>query len=193
LLWGRHMQRVLALIAMVPLSGCALYLTDGDGPGPCRDGCGQPEPLPPTPCESGGCTEPVGCYTDEYCGEETVCNAQEVCLPDPNCTPAEACDPACWGYCVPLEPDVGSCFGESLCDVPAPECPNGSAPGIRSQCYTGFCIPLQSCESAPACASLATEPACIARPDCRPTYEGIDCKCDPSGCDCKERRFLACS
>ena len=51
------------------------------------------------------------------------------------------------------------------------------------------------------CAALTTEPDCLARPDCEPIYNGIDCM-NPSGsmchggdtdCMCAEYVFASCS
>jgi hypothetical protein len=43
-----------------------------------------------------------------------------------------------------------------------------------------------------ACEDLSTEPACIDRADCAPTYLGVDCTCDANGCTCADWLFDTC-
>jgi len=71
-----------------------------------------------------------------------------------------------------------------------PACPAGTTPGVTA-CYTGFCIPTAEC-AATACASLATEAACLARTDCDAVYNGSNCTCDKNGCTCQSETYSHC-
>ena len=86
----------------------------------------------------------------------------------------------------------GLCYADVTCDAPEPDCPPGTAPGIANGCFTGYCIPLDDCESQVACGEITVEMTCIARPDCTPLYEGVDCTCDSTGCDCASWKFSSC-
>jgi len=147
-----------------------------------------------------------GCYGNEDCGPNERCNAAEVCLPPPGNGNGD-CDPAtpdcggnvptvCYGYCVPDAPDKGTCTGDVLCDVLPPKCPPDSVPGIRDGCWSGYCIPVNECETQTACGDIANEYMCIARDDCSPIYEGINCTCDGGGlvptCTCESWQFKSC-
>jgi hypothetical protein len=144
--------------------------------------------------------EPTGCYDDYGCADGYRCNADEICLTAPDCIDANGdglvdCGEVCYGFCVPDDNpvDPGNCYGEVSCDALAPDCPADSLPGILDGCYTGECIALLECEEPPpACATLADEASCVARTDCTPLYEGIDCICDEAGCVCAEWLFTSC-
>lgn len=157
------------------------FATDSDAPG-CE------------PTEFQRCAEErTYCASDAECGDGLRCNAAEVCLPAPGCEEDGGCEPVCYGYCVPDDqPDPGSCYGDVECRALPPECPDDTTPGIDSGCWTGYCIPLDQCESQPACGQITEEPSCVARPDCSALYEGIDCTCDESGCACAEWVFDRC-
>jgi hypothetical protein len=43
-----------------------------------------------------------------------------------------------------------------------------------------------------ACDTLTTEPACTARTDCEPIYNGSNCTCDPHSCTCQTETFAYC-
>jgi hypothetical protein len=139
------------------------------------------------PIQGGGC-EGLDAYS---CSMHDDCSA--VHYPGCDQADAEAQDPiACpvgaFGYCTPENGDVnpGRCWDPVTCDAATPDCPDGTTPGIANGCYTGYCIPLDECEEAPACATLADEEACIARADCKPSYHGEDCTCDDMGvCICE--------
>tara|TARA_R110002073_G_scaffold123819_1_gene267620 strand:- start:15614 stop:16447 length:834 start_codon:yes stop_codon:yes gene_type:complete len=99
-----------------------------------------------------------------------------------------------FGYCVdePGPTDPGSCLGMIECDALAPECPEDTVPGIADGCWTGYCIPVDDCNSLGAC-SEQSEQQCVGRADCEPVYEGIDCTCDGEDCTCAEWVFESCS
>ncbi|NVB77265.1 MAG: hypothetical protein HOV81_02620 [Kofleriaceae bacterium] len=136
---------------------------------------------------------------------QVTCNA--TCVPNnPNdpgeCTGNVICNalpPACpmgtvpgisggcySGYCIPTNEcgpkDPGTC-GPAICAMAPPACPTGTVPGVKNGCWSGYCIPQHECPLA-ACETLTTEPACAARGDCTPVYEGTDCTCYPDGCTC---------
>ena len=86
----------------------------------------------------------------------------------------------------------GICYGEVSCDTEPPECPADTMPGIDNGCWTGFCIPNDECESAPACSAISAEPTCIARADCDPSYRGVNCTCEGEVCTCEEWLYDGC-
>jgi hypothetical protein len=171
-------------------------------------GDGEADQAVPEPCSVIGwfeycADEPVGCYSDGKCAADERCNAADICLVPPGCADSDGdglidCEAACYGFCVPDDvPDPGECWAEVFCDGLEPVCPEGTTPGIKDGCYTGYCIPLSECEDPPppppACNTLTTEDACIARDDCSPYYEGIDCTCDAAGnCVCADWVFVSC-
>ena len=109
--------------------------------------------------------------------------------------PVDTCaTPGVFGFCIAegAGPVPGECEGEVTCDQIAPDCPDGTTPGIADGCYTGYCIPLEDCEAAPACAELADEASCVERVDCTPIYEGVDCTCDDVECTCADWTFSSC-
>lgn len=171
--------------------------------GGCGAGAEAPEDAPVECAEIGwfqACAdEPVGCYGDGECPSGTRCNAGEVCLPPPGCEDDGSglidCDAACYGYCVPDTTDPGTCYGPVYCDSIPPGCPPNSIPGRADGCWTGACIVIEECpdEPPPACSDLTDEDACIARADCTPWYEGVDCTCDEMGnCTCADWVFIDC-
>jgi hypothetical protein len=177
----------------VHVSGCAA----GDG-----DGSGGAD-VPVDPCTTVGvfgyCTpERVSCASSDECPGDQECNAETVCLPAPGCSGdaggdgLQECPDVCYGYCVGGSSDPGSCEGEVTCDEGAPACPPGSTAGIADGCYTGYCIPLEDCDGAPACAEIAEEMSCVERTDCTPIYEGVDCVCDDVDCTCADWVFESC-
>jgi hypothetical protein len=87
--------------------------------------------------------------------------------------------------------DPGSCVGAISCDALPPDCPDGTLPGRRDGCWTGYCIPYGDCDELPACSSLA-EADCIERSDCEPTYVGNSCTCSATSCTCQSWSFDTC-
>ncbi len=146
------------------------------------------------PIQGGGC-EGLDAYT---CSMHDDCSAVHY----PACDQAGDAEPApvpCgagpFGYCAsegdPIDP--GNCYEPVTCDAATPDCPDGTTPGIKNGCYTGYCIPLDQCEDAPACETLADEASCIARSDCQPMGWGENCTCDDNDvCTCETWVYESC-
>jgi hypothetical protein len=88
----------------------------------------------------------VDCYSaDSYsCSRNNDCTA----LHSVDGCPNEGCVRP-FELCIPEGTTPGACYGEVLCDAPAPACPTGRTPGIDGGCYTGACIPDDLCGPAP--------------------------------------------
>jgi hypothetical protein len=99
-----------------------------------------------------------------------------------------------FGYCIDETglTDPGSCTETADCAMAPPECPENTVAGVRDGCWTGYCIPLDECETRPSC-SEQSEAQCVSREDCEPVYEGLDCTCDGEDCTCAEWVFESCS
>lgn len=140
-----------------------------------------------------------GCYSDNDCGNGTHCNADTECLPAPGCGQdsdgdglSDPCEPVCYGFCVPdPTPNPGTCTSDNVCDIPPPNCPVDTLPGILNDCWTGYCIPTSACESVAECPSLG-ESSCVSRSDCRAIYQGVDCSCNGESCTCTDWDFESC-
>lgn len=102
-------------------------------------------------------------------GDFASCAPEDaLCISDSDCGTGERCT-----------------AGEEEClSGPGCDTPGGGCGGV---CY-GHCVP----ELAPACETLATEPACKSRTDCVPIYEGSDCTCTPTACDCNVLTYERC-
>jgi hypothetical protein len=154
-------------------------------------------PTPGGPCDP-GCW-PV-CVDDQpdvgECYGDVLCDSLPPACPSGT---VAGVSNGCWtGYCIPLREcghDPGHCFmpGEPICRMMPPACPSGTVPGVRDMCWSGYCIPQHACESPATCESITDGPACLARADCSPVYEGVDCTCDASGnCTCRDQAFARC-
>ena len=90
----------------------------------------------------------------------------------------------CFPMCIPNAAEPGACYGDAG-DCISPNCPEGTMAGIKDGCYTGYCIPVAACESAPACESITNEAGCVGRVDCAPFYiqcDGPDCELEFAYC-----------
>jgi hypothetical protein len=87
--------------------------------------------------------------------------------------------------------DPGTCTGEILCDALVPDCPDDTVAGRKDGCYTGYCIPVDECESLAACSTLGEE-ECVQRSDCDGLYQGVDCTCVGDVCSCTSWLFDGC-
>ena len=89
----------------------------------------------------------------------------------------------------------GDCFSNVTCNLPPPGCPPNSVPGRANGCWTGTCILVEDCEpTMPGlCSEITNEGACVNRADCTPLYQGVDCQCSATGCQCAGLAFQACS
>jgi hypothetical protein len=145
------------------------------------------------------CGSGESCVTEcPACNGSSACSCTQVCMPtQPDCTlqcqQGETCQLQCEGQgCTPeCTLDPGQCSGTITCNIAAPQCPQGTTPGIEDGCFTGYCIPDSDC--APAdCATLTDEASCTARSDCDAVYTGSNCTCDDSGCTCTTLTFERC-
>jgi hypothetical protein len=137
----------------------------------------------------------------------------------PNWAP---CSSACLGRDQPTCEATGGCQVEMLGDsywgcfpvepngtVPPPSCVNADAYTCASNdaCIAVYgptssnipnstqfvsCVAETVPPPLPACSTLTTEMACLARTDCDAVYNGSDCTCDNSGCVCKTEVFAYC-
>ncbi|MBL4633538.1 MAG: hypothetical protein JKY56_06690 [Kofleriaceae bacterium] len=85
----------------------------------------------------------------------------------------------------------GSCTGDVNCRALPPECPAGTTPGIMDGCWSGFCIPLDQCESLPSCEDKGEE-LCVASSYCDPIYQGVNCECQGDQCECERWDYQHC-
>ncbi|MEZ4404769.1 MAG: hypothetical protein R3B06_32565 [Kofleriaceae bacterium] len=193
-------------------------LPDGTG---CENAC-QPfcVPNPPGQCDSTTCApgshcevqchpadpnNPMGpmdtctatCVPDPGAGCEAIdcapgSHCVETCLPQPCMDPA-GCPDICRGECVSDGP--GQCQGVVVCDAIPPVCPAGTEPGVANGCWTGYCIPSDTCDQPPppaACEEIVDEQTCQARPECAPLYTGL-CTPNPDGTwTCNDTVFTRC-
>ncbi len=137
---------------------------------------------PSGPFETGACT---GFGADE-CSRHSECVALHF--------PGQGNEIGDFSQCgeQPNLAEPGQCQGAIDCASEAPECPDNSFPGIANGCWTGLCIAAEDCEEPASCESLP-EQGCVARADCNPLYEGVNCECDDSGCICEEWNFGSCT
>ena len=145
------------------------------------------------PVQGGGC-DGLDVYA---CSQHDDCSAvhQRLEIPPGDNEPGFSNAIGNFGYCIGEGgevTDVGDCYGPVNDDQVDPGCPEGTLPGIRNGEYTGYCIPMDQCEDAPACQNIEAEPTCVGRPDCTPLYQGIDCQCTGDSCTCAEWQFVAC-
>ena len=176
--------------------------------------CTQPPPLgcvvnadcgPGFECAPDGTCQPVACAGDEDClsgcacqTDTGICQETGFCNIDADCP--DWCDPAT-GECTPTvcdeargtctfgeSPVVGSCGGPLTCAQPAPTCAAGETAEIIDGCYTGSCLLVSDCDVPPlaTCDRIQNVNQCINRPDCQPSYEGMDCTCGGAPCDCAD-------
>ena len=50
---------------------------------------------------------------------------------------------------------------EVLCDAPPPVCVAGEEPHVSGGCWSGLCVPVESCSSVPDCATCPESHACV--------------------------------
>lgn len=122
-----------------------------------------------------------------FCAENEQCPAGTYCS-DGLCTSSASCNPVCLGAACPrcirgyMCDDRGTCVPSTLtcreavtCDREPPICRPDSAPAIDEGCYTGQCFFRWNCPDGPPIAcSDREEDACLASPNCEPTYQGAD-------------------
>ncbi len=185
----------------------------GTGGTTCGDwGGGPAEGAPRAPQDWGLCTSYCTGLDQQTCMDTVGCRAAQVS----NCPEGLDCDSTeytyfeCWAV-APSGPVAGDCSGLDAYQCsrhdnciarhyPGPGCTGGS----QADCATGFFDPTQvgnfeSCMDEPgdvpppACSELGDEPACVARIDCAPLYEGVNCTCTADGtCSCDSWEYSAC-
>lgn len=99
------------------------------------------------PVQGGGCDglDALECSRHDDCAAvhfSTCDSGDSDALQEPECYAEsfEACIPETSTI------DPGSCDGDVQCESLPPDCPADSTPGIANGCWTGYCIPLASCE-----------------------------------------------
>ena len=190
---------------------CHVAYLDGSGSG--FWGCWDIAPIEPT--VHGDCTalDASDCVVDPTCAsfytestngtefDHCAAAAPALTCADLSCGSGSTCiiecplcatgDCSCTPACVTDPHDPGDCYDTVTCNLVAPACPDGTLPGIVNGCWSGYCIPTAECET-PACTSLTTEAACLARNDCEGVYAGSNCTCDMNGCTCTSETFESC-
>jgi hypothetical protein len=168
----------LALGTLAALSGCHMYLDDGDWDQPSPQPSPQPQGQPIPESDAGGlgftCESNVDCAAGCYCAD-TWCQESGFCETSDDCSEGYVCDER--DTCIP-ESDEETCQGEVTCEEEAPNCGSGSTPTIQNGCYNGTCIIRSLCpDGAPfTCSDLNdSEDSCIASLVCSPVYTGINC------------------
>lgn len=189
-----------------------------DAPG-CRGAyysAGGPEPLPP----GGSPSQDVffECWATDRQGpiEGGECTGLDAwqCSRHDDCVAIHAlecegnidgpCSLGVFNQCAPEPGTETGCYSDADCAsgevctageecMPPPGCDDGEA--CPAVCY-GRCVPDSDPPPPPpppaACADIYDEMACIARADCAPYYEGVDCTCSADGCTCADWAFSAC-
>lgn len=142
-----------------PPPGCD---TDCPTCGACPDVCyGTCVPKEPDTCALVDCGP--GYHCEEQCtGDDGfMSSCSPVCVQDMSCAaalcaPGTTCVEVCTTHsngqvvcepsCVP-DPsgDPGACYGTVVCAMAPPACPQGTTPGTKNGCYTGYCIPVSDC------------------------------------------------
>ncbi len=143
--------------------------------------------IAPIPVVTGGQCMGLDAWT---CAEHSDCASfLEVGGPNPG-----------FSYCgaaptTTLDPGICDQSGVA-CNVAPPACPANTVPGVRDNCWSGYCIPTSACPPGPpvACEAITDETTCKQRSaDCTAVYEGMNCTCDPSGaCTCESETFARC-
>lgn len=206
-------MRSLALVTVL-LAGCNLFFDDDDNP-PClaqpntKGGAEgfAPQELLRNP-DTGNCEGFGGGTCDDRCGP---CPATDIAQPDwgscfsqceglaeTDCIKQAGCFAAydeltnptrsqfrgCWQTAPSGPVSTGTCSG-----LGAQECSRHDNCTAHYNPRFTFCA-----DETPqaACATLATENDCAARPDCQRIYKGDDCTCTPDGCKCNILTYQRC-
>lgn len=131
------------------------------------------------------CNDDGDCEAGAYCDEASgACVDSGTCTDDAGCGEGAHCDEA-RGTCEPDEPQA--CQAMVVCNVPAPDCEQGTNPGIVDGCYSGECIADELCtDGAPVnCDDHTSDDACQADATCDAVYRGLNCT-RPDGGSCTE-------
>jgi hypothetical protein len=119
------------------------------------------------------CISVFGTDRFDHCAPEPNAACGIDCGADAHCENQCGSDGSCQQLCVP----------NGACGLP---CPLGEVCAI-------LCDGTEACVAADACETITSESDCLARPDCAPLYDGMDCTCDASGnCTCASETFARC-
>jgi len=156
---------------------------------PCDPACGQQCPATGiAEPDWGSCGGACEALTETQCLASSTCHATYQDSPTPQ--------PTYWG-CWELPPSgaiTGSCdnLDAQTCSE-HPDCTSLYTSPVNSG--PNFVPAFERCVAKvaqPACTTLTTEAACVARTDCDTVYTGSDCTCDSHGCTCQTETFLRC-
>lgn len=90
-----------------------------------------------------------------------------------------------FGQCTTEKVD---CSSEVACDSLPPDCPAGTLPGIAGACWSGACVPVESCDKVPDCKLCPDTLMCVAD-----TAFVTERTCLPIPADCKGEPSCACA
>ena len=165
-----------------------------------RSSC-EPTNTPPPPTS---CTTDYDCAAGSYCNPATLqCEATCSCMTDADAKSQnfDYCDEG-RATCLPGIDPAGDCAGAVTCNIVRPSCPEGSVALISEGCYTGNCMAINSCATAPSCSAFGNETDCFNDTDCNVSYTGINCHNTMTGtsctanstnCTCDSYQFASCT
>lgn len=146
---------------------------------------------PSGPIQGGSCTglDAYSCSRHDDCSAlYSPMGSQHFieCMPEQstcNCGPGYHCEEQCDANAMCGQVCVSNLTCASVDCAPGYTC--------AQVCNNGKCGP--TCVGNPtACSTLTTEQTCASRADCTPVYEGTDCTCYPTHCQCEVLTFERC-
>ena len=137
---------------------------------------------------------PSACMTDDDCllvEDCCTCGAIAVGEEAPMCDQPECEQSACGaaglqdpsvrcqlGFCELVGVD---CNGAAItCDQAPPKCDEGFLPSVTNGCWTGFCVPAQTCEAVGSCDDCPQDQTCVEMQAFMTTYT---CSPIPESCN----------
>ncbi len=207
----------LGEIACIQTNGCrTIYANDANNS---FAACWGTAPSGPDPSLSCSALDAYGCSRTDHCsathqvieagsegGQFVQCSDEKVtCTSSIDCEKGLSCTTntrgdclsggmldICYGFCEPNSQDPGSCVGQVSCGLAEPACPAGTIAGRDANCWTGYCIPVESCDATPACSTL-NESECTNSLTCSGLYRGVDCTCTNNVCTCASYDYEGCA